>query len=116
MERTITALAVAVLVVAPGSAGAECAWVMWERSGTSDTLKLSTEPVRAYDKSADCERMIVTQLTRFKTDSVGKSIRVLDDLQEAYVTTKTSDGKSVTTLFGYTCLPDSVDPRGPKGK
>jgi hypothetical protein len=90
--------------------------VLWERSGTSDTLKLSTEPVRAYDKRADCERMIVTVLTRFRTDTIGKTVRVLDDLQEAYVTTKTSDGKSVTTLFGYTCFPDTVDPRGGKGK
>ena len=38
---------------------------------------------------------------------------VLDDAQEAYVTTQ-SKGKFVTTSYGYFCLPDTVDPRAVK--
>ena len=115
------------------SASAECAWVLWERSGqsvagTSDTPKLTTEPVRAYTTKAACQEMIVTQLARAKQsagpgitarkgfEELSRSVVVLDELQEAYVTTKTRDGKSVTSLSGYTCLPDTVDPRGPKVK
>ncbi len=108
--------------------------MLWERSGqytagTSDTPKLSTEPVRAYTTGAICQEVVATQLAKLR-GSAGPSVRMdkpqwelasrsvimLDDVQEAYVTVKTRDGKSVTTLYGYTCLPDTVDPRAPKGK
>ena len=107
------------LVVFAGSAAAECAWVLWERSGSgtsgSETVNMSTEPVRAYQTSAECERTVITQLARFKTSGKtnGQRVVVLDDAQEAYVTTQ-SKGKFVTTSYGYFCLPDTVDPRAVK--
>jgi len=132
--RQASVIAVLSLLGSAPTASAECAWVLWERSGqyaagTSETLKLSTEPVSAYTTRANCQEVVVTQLAKLRDSAgpgvrmdkpewelVSRSVTVLDDMQEAYVTMKTRDGKSVTTLYGYTCLPDTVDPRGLKGK
>ena len=119
MSRQLLRVALAVflaLIVFAGSAAAECGWVLWERSGTGTSEKVNMsapEPVRAYQTRAECEGMVATQLARFKTS--GQRVVVLDDVQEAYVTTQ-SKGRSVTTSYGYFCLPDTVDPRGPKGR
>jgi hypothetical protein len=114
-------LVLVVVLASVSTVAAECAWVLWERTGggepgSADTVKLVTEPVRAYDRRVDCQRKIAAQLARFREPALGQTARVSDDLQEAIVTTRAVDGKTVTKLFGYTCLPDTIDPRGPKAK
>jgi hypothetical protein len=89
------------------SASAECAWVLWE--DTVSTSQNSTEPVRAYTTKPDCDRALAGALARL-TSSRGVTVRKDAELQEAYVTIGTS-----TITYRYVCLPDTVDPRGPKG-
>ena len=135
------------LLAVATSASAECAWVLWQTSsdavpGPDPPRLLVIEPVRAYTTKARCQQKILDQLAKFKDSDgipglrpgksgglvpVDKSVIVLDELQEAYVTTKPwrdpktgkVDEKSwttTTTSYQFTCLPDTVDPRGPKGK
>jgi hypothetical protein len=97
-----------VLAITP-SASAECAWVLWETTSWP-TKKTSTEPVRAYTAKPDCDQALSEALAGF-TSSPGVVVNKDLKLQEAFVTM----GKA-TTSHHYVCLPDTVDPRGPKGK
>jgi hypothetical protein len=109
LERTTTLLAALYLLISAATAYAECAWVLWETITTKESQG-SPEPVRAYTTKPDCDRALSDALAEFK-NSPGRPARMDPQYQEAYVTM----GKS-TTAYGYRCLPDTVDPRGPKGK
>jgi hypothetical protein len=99
------------------SAAAECAWVLWESSGKSDGNRVYTEPVDAKNTSEACESVLARTLARFTTNTTGMvGVKVDNDNREAFLTSKKADGSMVTAFFKYICLPDTVDPRGPKGK
>ncbi len=105
-----TALLVAFsLLTSAATAYAECAWVLWE--DMTQSKKTSTEPVRAYTAKQDCDRALADVLAEFKSSSV-QTVTKDEKHQEAFVTTL---GKT-TIGYRYVCLPDTVDPRGPKGK
>ena len=101
-------LAVAVLcwlLALAMSASAECAWLLWAVQGTMvDHLYAS------YTSAKECIRELDTREQRIRPDntflvtrSVATSLNVTDKTKASFSTT-------------YQCLPDTVDPRGPKGK
>jgi hypothetical protein len=79
------------------SASAECAWVLWMTafrvSGGTPTAS-ATDPTDGFTSKAECERSLERRESREDTR------RKKDPSKEFY----------------YVCLPDTVDPRGPKGK
>ncbi len=81
------------------SASAECAWVLWTTTtaakpdGTSSVTSIS--PIRAYATQAECEA------AKKAVDSMGPSVM---------------RGDLAVVMSMLTCLPETVDPRGPKGK
>ena len=103
------------------TAQAECAWVLWEHRVTSSTSGTTADvwlPSEATETRADCdartEKLIQGLVQPRRTGSLHKYERI-------------GDSKGVTTYLGrkeqgvyqtsdFRCLPDSVDPRGPKGK
>jgi len=66
--------------------------------------------MRAYTTKLDCDHALSDALAGFRNSS-GITVRKDAKQQEAYVTRGDS-----TTGYRYVCLPDTVDPRGPKGK
>jgi hypothetical protein len=97
------------------SSRTEGAWVLWESTGSSKTNTVSSEPVAAQATRQACERELGESLGQFKS-SPGMTVRVDDKNHEAFVTMTPKGGRPTTTFFKYLCLPDTVDPRGPKGK
>ncbi len=87
-------------------ASAECAWVLW----TNYVL-----PNREWNvSSAHMSKEECQAALRESTSTAGKSnTRVL--VAGDYVALLNADGKPFAGWFYY-CLPDTVDPRGPKGK
>jgi hypothetical protein len=92
------------LVACAAAAAAECAWVLW-----GDYSEMSTrrwEVVEAATSKAECEQARTNFLRRleregWKRERAGAETPLRSTEQQLYV-------------LAAACLPDTVDPRGPK--
>jgi len=94
MTRPLRASMIALpLLTSATTAYAECAWVLWSTAMKQSTRYEQTLPAEAFKTKEDCDRA-------FKR-----------------VTTKEEERRKTDTdtKYFHTCLPDTVDPRGPKG-
>ena len=93
------------------SASAECAWVLWSQSCRykcqSDGWLLQT----AYPTVAQC-----TQALDLREAEARRARWIID--RRASTDLFVMDPSRTTEVSGHAsqCLPDTVDPRGPKGK
>jgi hypothetical protein len=87
------------------SASAECAWVLWHKW-------LMEEPTleRAFPSAEGCYAAIAQELSKVRSQGEGESIYTDGPDRAGYY-----DGQR-KTLATLRCLPETVDPRGPKGK
>ncbi len=111
LARTASLLVAFSLLTSAATAYAECAWVLWSEL-TIAALPESGEwyVLTAYPTMQDCEAALAKEYLRLKGEG----------WQAYYVQVRTvfaakGKGERITTTH-YRCLPDTVDPRGPKGK
>ena len=102
------------LLAAATSASAECAWVMWTKIETTwiqsgnATLEWSAAGVPT---ASDCYSSIkATIKIHSKPDSKNEEVSVVGN------TIIIREPRLNQRIYTYSCLPDTVDPRGPKGK
>ncbi len=102
MKRLTLLLA---LLLVPSQALAECAWVLWLRN-----VQQLDHVVKAFASREECVLEQERSLNMFaRAEGVKWVGDVVSWLQ------KTKDGKEQLQRVRYTCLPDTVDPRGRKG-
>ncbi len=81
------------LTVFVSSAAAECAWVLWGHTSSSGSFMVL--PVDAFKTREDCQAEKASRDTQTRAEI--------------------KEGRGTSVVL-FSCLPDTVDPRGPKGK
>jgi hypothetical protein len=92
LARRASLVVVLLLLASVGTASAECAWVLWVYSVTG------ASPFDAFTSKGDCEAVVS---------------RIMKDDKKAREEGRQEEREH---LVNPTCLPDTVDPRGPKAK
>ncbi len=87
------------MLTSAATASAECAWVLWERPVGSDHWSLGHTMHPAFAKKGECERA-----------AQGQNYYELN-----LATAAEKRGEKLSRSVFY-CFPDTVDPRGLKGR
>jgi hypothetical protein len=96
ITRQAGLLIVLSLLASTATAYAECAWVLWA-GGVKTSGEAVYAPIEGYPTKAECEK--------------GRSASSVDEVEQLK-----RDVAGAGMKLAFTCLPDTVDPRGPKGK
>ena len=110
MRRTIAAVVAAVLLLAPGSALAECSWVLWQET-IVPTPEFRFE--RTYSTKEECDLNQARLLLRYRSAYSAANNNPMNSESGLYIIRPQGAPDIVSRLI---CAPDTVDPRGPKGK
>jgi|RhiMetdeSRZDD1v2_1073273.scaffolds.fasta_scaffold36300_4 hypothetical protein len=109
--RRASAIVALSLVASAATAYADCAWVLWAtlaRSVNGGAYQPEAPTLlTAYTKATDCTAWL--DRTQLQGDQ-----RFVPATMDRYITEKGTD--TLITHVKWQCLPDTIDPRGPKGK
>lgn len=105
-------IALLLLVFATGRALAECAWVLWnEQSLLSETTPMQKiVPQESYKDQDECVRVKDEQIRKSDFAAMFPAAKIVKTIDSIMIT-----GPKGLITYTYRCLPDTVDPRGPKG-
>jgi hypothetical protein len=111
-------LVMLLLLSSVGPASAECAWVLWMRETSySGVDEKPWELQRAVPTYKGCEAAQADSIKNITVFWTKPGVTVSPVGSTVLISIHDSDGKIVTSEMRYfRCLPDTIDPRGPKGK
>ena len=118
--RRATLLVAFLLLDSTATAHAECAWVLWTRDASAGYGFVDEKPwqlvrsVPTYDACEAAQAKTIKNIAAFWAKA-GRDVATTENTFSLSI--RDAEGKQVglvTQLFR--CLPDTVDPREPKGK
>jgi hypothetical protein len=105
LERRASLLVAFSLLTSAATAHAECAWVLWAATGGAP-ISEEWSVVQGMATAQQCDTSLRSHLKHAATVATST---VTDNV----VTTKIA---GTIIIIRFLCLPDTVDPRGPKEK
>jgi hypothetical protein len=111
LARNSSLLVLLVLLASVATASAECAWVLWKEAATITANDRREEVAidSAHASLADCDRALETVIISLRA---GRYEPIVGGLKGNRNVVALKNGRSLS----YRCLPDTIDPRAPKGK
>src|SRR5207237_791644 len=98
---------------------AECAWVFWQEFTGPPTYESSLVTVSAWETKQACEQALAKKVSS-DTESSRKdkdnNVTVDHMAGKPRVSVQSKDRPDLIRTSTYVCIPDTVDPRGPKAK
>ena len=113
MKTTKVLVTTLTLLTLASTVSAECAWVMWTHIETqSDSNQRDEWVLTGVPNAADCYASLKATMKMQVADKLMSSDEATRMVGNAVV----RGSRGTVTTYTYSCLPDTIDPRGPKGK
>jgi hypothetical protein len=124
LARRASVFIVFYVFTSAATAHAECAWALWNDTthfGLRDEPSFSLNLLGAAPTYQQCEQIrIATAKSLLRVKPVGgpnvDRAKVEENGNIVTETTYLKDGRVLIMSQRFSCLPDTMDPRGPKGK
>jgi len=113
--RRASAISVLSLLAWAATASAECAWVFWLEAGDARTHESSSRPVSGWGTREACEQALTQKLASDSERDTEMDVTVDRQAARPRLWVRRKGHSEPLAVYSYVCLPDTVDPRGPKG-
>ena len=117
VRRGVLLLLLCLLTVAT-STFADCAWVLWmEERFAATPAESSWRVLQGATTYDSCQTGLYARVRDDDTDRATRGDHLLTEVYGPVIAKlRGPDGKGASQVLRYLCLPDTTDPRGPKGK
>ncbi len=116
MMRFASLLLAFFLLTSAATASAECAWVFWLEVSGSPTHESSSQPVSGWETREACEQVLTPKLASDSEKDTSMEVTVDRQAGRPRLWVRRKGNPELLAVYTYVCLPDTVDPRGPKVK
>ena len=114
--RRASLLLLALLLTSAATAHADCAWVFWLEVTAPPTHESSSRPVSGWGTREACEQALTQELASDSERNTEMDVTVDREAGRPRLWVRRKGHSEPLALYSYFCLPDTIDPRGPKGK
>ena len=114
--RRPSGIAAMSLLASAATASGECAWVFWLEAGDPRTHESLSRPVSGWGTREACEQALTQKLASDSEKNTEMDVTVDPQAGRPRLWVRRKGRSEPLAVYSYVCLPDTVDPRGPKGK
>ena len=104
------------LLTSVATAYAECAWVFWLEVSGPPTHESSSRPLSGWGTREACEQALTQRLAADSEKDTSMDVTVEPQAGRPRLWVRRKGHPELLAVYTYVCLPDTVDPRGGKGK
>jgi len=113
--RRASEISVLSLLAWAATASAECAWVFWLEAGDARTHESSSRPVSGWGTREACEQALTQKLASDSERDTEMDVTIDRQAARPRLWVRRKGHSEPLAVYSHVCLPDTADPRGPKG-
>ena len=114
LGRRASPLVALFLLTSAATAYAECAWVFWLEVSGPPSHESSSRPVSGWSTREACEQALTPKLASDSVKDISMDVTVDPQAGRPRLWLRRKGHPEPLAVYTYVCLPDTVDPRGPK--